>query len=143
MENLELLKEMVKQKGLKFTKQRELIYSILLNSTEHLSAEEIFNLIKKEYPTNSIGLATIYRNLSFLEENNLIKAIKIKDGVKKYEINKNEHHDHLICIKCGKIIEFFNEKIEKEQEKIAKEFGFSLTGHCMYLYGICKECKEK
>ena len=87
---IEELKKIVKQKGLKYTEQREIVLSILINISEHLSAEEIYNLIKVKYPNSNVGIATVYRALSFLEEVQLINSIEFgKDG-KKYENNKGK-----------------------------------------------------
>jgi Fur family ferric uptake transcriptional regulator len=139
-EIIEQLKTIVKQKGLKYTKQREIVFETILNCEKHLGAEELYNMILVKYPEESIGIATVYRALSFLEEANLISSISLENDRKKYETHFKEHHDHLICIKCNKIIEFVNHNIEREQEKIAQENGFKLLNHTMYLYGICKEC---
>jgi Fur family ferric uptake transcriptional regulator len=139
-EILEKLKTIVKEKGLKYTKQREIVFETILNCEKHLGAEELYNVIMDKYPEESIGIATVYRALSFLEEVNLIASISLDKDKRKFETNFKEHHDHLICVKCNKIIEFVNPEIEVEQEKIAKENGFKLLNHTMYLYGICKEC---
>jgi len=142
-EILDKLRTIVKQKGLKYTKQREIIFETILNCTKHLSAEDIYSILIKKYPNEKIGIATVYRALVFLEDAELISSISIGTDAKKYETNFKEHHDHLICIKCNKIIEFKNDIIEHEQEKTAKSFEFDLLNHTMYLYGICKDCKEK
>lgn len=138
---IDKLKEIIKQKGLKYTKQREIILETILNSEKHLSAEELYNLIQEKYPEEKIGIATVYRAVSFLEESKLISSISLDKDTKKFETNFKDHHDHLICIKCNKIVEFVNDKIEKEQEKIAKKQGFDLLEHDMYLYGVCKDCQ--
>ena len=140
---IDKLKEIIKQKGLKYTKQREIILETILESEKHLSAEELYNLIQEKYPEEKIGIATVYRAVSFLENSKLISSISLDKDIKKFETNFKEHHDHLICIKCGKIVEFINPKIEKEQEKIAKNQGFDLLEHDMYLYGICEDCQKK
>ncbi|NLO17897.1 MAG: transcriptional repressor [Arcobacter butzleri] len=134
-------KELLKKKGMKFTEQRAIILQILFSIDEHLNAEEIHDVVKKDYPESNIGIATIYRTLSFLEEANLITSISFGTDGKKYEANKDEHHDHLICTKCGKIIEFVDEEIEKKQEQIAKKNGFTITSHSMQIFGICADCK--
>jgi Fur family ferric uptake transcriptional regulator len=138
---IDKLKEVVKQKGLKYTKQREIIFQAILDAKNHLGAEDIHNLICKNHPKEKIGIATVYRALSFLEEVKLISSITLENDVKKYETNFKDHHDHLICVKCNKIVEFMSEKIESEQEKIAKNQGFELIDHAMYLYGICENCR--
>lgn len=137
------LRKVLKKKGMKFTEQRALILKLLLKLDDHLTAEELHEIVKKEYPDQNIGIATVYRTLNFLEEMNLISSISFgKDG-KKYEGNNSSHHDHIICTSCGKIVEFFDESIEKRQEQIAKKNGFKIQDHTMQLYGICAECQKQ
>jgi Fur family ferric uptake transcriptional regulator len=141
-EVLNKLKNIIKQKGLKYTKQREIIFETILNCNQHLGAEEIYALIITNHPNEKIGIATVYRALAFLEDVNLISSISVGKDAKKFETSFKEHHDHLICVKCNTIIEFINNKIETEQEKTAKEYNFTLLNHSMYLYGICQECEK-
>lgn len=141
-EIIDELRKIVKQKGLKYTEQREIVLSILLHAKEHLTAEEIYNQIKKDYPTSNVGIATVYRALSFLEEVDLITSITFGTEGKKYESNSKSHHDHLICTQCARIIEFIDEEIEKRQEKIAKNNKFRITSHTMQLYGVCENCQK-
>lgn len=136
----EELKRVLKEKGMKYTEQRAVILEILFNLDDHLSAEEIHDVVKNEYPEYNIGIATVYRTLNFLEEAELISSISFGIDGKKYEGNKDKHHDHLICTKCGKIVEFFDEQIEKRQEEIADENGFKITDHTMQIYGLCSDC---
>jgi Fur family transcriptional regulator, ferric uptake regulator len=141
-EIIDELKKIVKQKGLKYTEQREVVLSVLLDAQDHLTAEEVYNEIKKEHPESNIGIATVYRALSFLEEVDLITSIAFGTDGKKYESNAKSHHDHLICTNCGKIIEFVDDEIEKRQDKIAKKNKFKITSHSMQLYGTCETCQE-
>ncbi len=141
-EVIDELKKIVKQKGLKYTEQREIVLYILIHADGHLTAEEIYNLIKTKKPNSNIGIATVYRALGFLEEVNLITSITFGADGKKYESNTKEHHDHLICTNCGKIIEFVDDEIEKRQNKIAKRNKFKITSHSMQLYGICELCQK-
>jgi len=140
---LEDLKIVLKDKGMKYTEQRAIILQILLNLDDHLNAEEVHAIIKEKYPNQNIGIATIYRTLNFLEEVELISSISFgKDG-KKYESNnKNQHHDHIICTSCGKIVEFLDDEIEKRQEDVALKNGFKITDHTMQIYGICDVCQN-
>ncbi|MCD4758925.1 MAG: transcriptional repressor [Arcobacteraceae bacterium] len=140
---LEDLKVVLKDKGMKYTEQRAVILQILLNIDDHLNAEEVHRIVKEKYPEQNIGIATVYRTLNFLEDVNLISSISFgKDG-KKYEGNvTKEHHDHIICTSCGKIVEFFDEDIEKRQEDIANKNGFKITDHTMQIFGICQKCQE-
>lgn len=141
-EVIEELKKIVKQKGLKYTEQREIVLNILLTADEHLTAEDVYNKIKDNYPDSNIGIATVYRALSFLEEVDLITSIAFGTDGKKYESNAKSHHDHLICTSCGKIIEFVDDEIEKRQDRIAKKNNFKITNHSMQLYGECQECQK-
>jgi Fur family ferric uptake transcriptional regulator len=140
-EAIEELKKIVKQKGLKYTEQREIVLDILINATGHLSAEEVYNKVKLEHRESNIGIATVYRALSFLEEVNLIASVTFGTDGKKYENNSKSHHDHLICTECSKIIEFVDDEIEKRQDRIAKKNKFKITSHSMQLYGICEDCQ--
>lgn len=141
-EAIEELKKIVKQKGLKYTEQREIVLKILMAADGHLSAEEVYNEIKTKYPESNVGIATVYRALSFLEEVHLITSITFGADGKKYESNAKDHHDHLICTSCGKIVEFVDDEIEKRQERIAKKNKFKITSHSMQLYGTCMDCKD-
>ncbi|NPA04032.1 MAG: transcriptional repressor [Epsilonproteobacteria bacterium] len=138
---LKELRSVVKKKGLKYSLQREQILKALFDSSCHLTPEEVHQKVKIINP--SIGLATVYRTLSLLEKENLVTSISFGSEGKKYELNRGEHHDHMICIKCGKIIEFFKEELERLQERIAKDNGFKLLSHQLNMYGICKECQRE
>jgi Fur family transcriptional regulator, ferric uptake regulator len=139
---IEELRKIVKSKGLKYTQQREIILSILISEKDHLTAEDIYNNFKTSYPDQTIGIATVYRALAFLEEIKLISSISIGSSEsKKYESNAKEHHDHLICTSCNKIIEFLDDDIEKRQEYIATKNRFKITYHSMQLYGLCSDCQ--
>jgi Fur family ferric uptake transcriptional regulator len=138
---LDDLKAVLKTKGMKYTEQRAIILQILLNIDDHLNAEEVLSIVKIKYPDQKIGIATIYRTLNFLEEVNLISSISFgKDG-KKYEGNNDQHHDHIICTECAKIVEFLDDTIEKKQEEIAYQNGFKITDHTMQIFGLCSECQ--
>lgn len=139
---LDDLKTVLKSKGMKYTEQRAIILQILLNLNKHLNAEEVHLIVKQKYPEQNIGIATVYRTLNFLEEVNLISSISFGTEGKKYESNSEEHHDHIICTQCGKIVEFFDEEIELKQENIATKNGFEITDHTMQIFGICKDCRE-
>ena len=141
---LSKLYEIIKKNNLKQTKRRECVLKALYNSDKHLSPEEILNEIRKSGDSTSIGIATIYRILALLEKEKLLKSITInQNNSKKYELNLGKHHDHIICFQCGKIIEFYNEKLEKLQEDIAKQQNFKLINHTLKLYGYCNDCLIK
>jgi Fur family ferric uptake transcriptional regulator len=139
---LESFKTLLREKGLKFTRQRELILKTLYEDKEHSTPEDILSMIKEQYPKLNIGIATIYRTLSVLEKSGMVESISFGAKGKKYEISIKAHHDHLLCIKCDRLIEFYDDTIERQQEKIAKEFNFKMTGHTMNIVGICESCQK-
>ena len=129
---------------LKQTKQRKLIVSQFLMMKTHVDAEELYESVRKE--GHNIGLATIYRTLNLLKDAGLVEQSSFADGRAVFEVLKpGDHHDHLICVDCGKVVEFENEDIEDLQRKVAKEKGFDLTSHRLDLYGRCQtpSCPEK
>ena len=139
---LEKFKVLLKTNTLKFTKQRELILKFLYENDDHFTPEDIYMLLKKEYPTINIGIATVYRTLTLLEESGIASSISFGAAGKKYELGLKKHHDHLICTTCGEIIEFFDETIEAQQELIAKKFNFQMTDHTMKIVGLCENCQN-
>jgi len=140
---LENFKKLLKLNNLKHTTQRELILEIIYDNSGHFTPEDIYNLIKENYPDVKLGIATVYRTLTLLEDANIVSSISFGTQGKKYEFGLKEHHDHLVCLECGGIEEFFDETIEKQQEAIAKKFNFKMTSHVMKITGICKSCQAK
>jgi Fur family ferric uptake transcriptional regulator len=134
------LKERIKTKNLKYTKQREMVLLSIYNSKSHFNAEDIFNDIKTNNPNNPVAIATIYKSLSFLEKENFIKSIQINNN-KVFESSFKKHHDHFICTSCNNISECYDQEIEDRQEDLARQVGFKLLYHTMNLYGICKKCQ--
>jgi len=129
----------LKEAGLKVTHSRCKILEIFQSSPgEHYTADKLKDLLFDNGET--IGLATIYRVLTQLEMANLIQKNNFDDNQSAYEIKKS-HHDHLICTKCGDIIEFVNEDLEVLQEKITQKYNFSLKSHVMTLFGVCEKCR--
>lgn len=142
-ELLEKFKALLKENALKFTKQRELILKFLYENDEHYTPEEIYMLLKQEYPDINIGIATVYRTLTLLEESGIVSSISFGAQGKKYELGLKKHHDHLICTECGDIIEFYDDLIEKRQQVIAEKFNFKMTDHTMKIEGTCEDCQEE
>ncbi len=133
MENQDLRKA-----GLKVTLPRMKILEILEQSTQqHLSAEDIYRVLLDS--DEEIGLATIYRVLTQFEGAGLVIRHHFEGGQAVFELDRGKHHDHLICIKCGKIVEFVNSSIEEQQKKIAQDAGFKITDHSLIIYGECNE----
>ena len=136
---LERLRTSIKKNGLNNSKQREEIISVLYKSGTHLSPEEITNVIKTKDKNASIS--SVYRILSFLEKEHFITALEADKSGRRYEIAAKEHHDHIICLTCGDIVEFVDSDIERLQVEIAKQFGAHLVSHDMRLFVKCSKCQ--
>lgn len=127
-------------KGLRSTRQRDIILDIFLSTHQHVSVEELYLKIKSSNP--GIGQATVYRTLKLLVEAGLAREILLHDGQTRYEhVIAGEHHDHLVCTGCNTIIEFEDETIENLQKEIAARHGFLIKSHKMEMYGLCANCK--
>lgn len=136
------IKDYLKEKGFKLTNQREsVLNTILENSGKHLSAEEIYDLVKISCP--EIGLATVYRTMQVLDELGLVYKNNFDDGRTRYEITQNEDHQHhhLVCRKCGKVIEVEEDLLEQLEQQIEKKYNFSITDHKVKFFGYCNKCK--
>ncbi len=120
--------------GLKMTEQRRIIVQVLSESKDHPDVELVFKRASKV--DKKIGIATVYRTIRLFEENNIIEKHEFKDGRFRYEEVPDEHHDHLIDVRTGKVIEFQNDAIEKLQKIVAKELGYKLVDHRLELYGV-------
>lgn len=128
--------------GLKSTRQRDRILEVFVAAGRHLSAEELYLLIRKS--DKGIGYATVYRTLKLLAEAGLAHERRFEDGITRFEYNAAEgHHDHLICTRCGRIIEFENEQIEELQRVVARKNKFLVDSHKLELYGLCEGCQMK
>jgi Fur family ferric uptake transcriptional regulator len=131
----------LKKAGLKITVPRLKILEILENAKEHhLSAEDIYKILLES--GEEIGLATVYRVLTQFEEAGLVIRHHFESGQSVFEVDHGKHHDHLVCVKCGLVEEFVDSMIEKRQEEIAKQAGFSITDHSLTIYGYCAGCKK-
>jgi Fur family ferric uptake transcriptional regulator len=130
----------LKHKSLKLTHQRQVVVQTFSANNDHVSAEDLYRKVQKKYP--EIGFTTVYRTLNLLVEAGIASANTFKGSCTLFEIiDKKEHHDHLICTKCGAIIEFHNNHIEELQESVAKDHGFRVTEHTLEIFGICAACK--
>lgn len=136
---IDILNEYLKKKDLKLTDQRKLILEKFLNTETHFTAEELYDKLKQNNP--NIGLTTVYRTLKLFCQCGLASELKLADGVSRYEhLFGHNHHDHLICIECGKFIEVNDPEIETLQNRLAQTNDFKVLHHRMELYGICKDC---
>lgn len=147
-EQLNRFRKLLKERGLKTTSQRMAILKVLLDQpNSHLTAEEIYDLVKKDWP--DIGLATVYRNIQLLSEMNLIDKLNLDDGYVRYEIgdqNQESHHHrhhHMICLSCGKVFAFQEDLLDNLEQKIEQTTGFIVSDHEVKLYGRCAQCLVK
>ncbi|MFZ9177282.1 MAG: ferric iron uptake transcriptional regulator [Burkholderiaceae bacterium] len=144
MVNPDVLAAGIKSTGLKVTVPRVKVLSIFETSkVRHLSAEDVYKLMLAE--DMDIGLATVYRVLTQFEQAGILLRSNFESGKAVFELNEGSHHDHLVCLDCGRVEEFFDEKIEDRQKKIAEEKGFQLQEHALALYGHCtkRNCAHK
>ncbi|MFD3156463.1 Fur family transcriptional regulator [Haloimpatiens sp. FM7330] len=142
---IDKLKENLKEKGYKLTPQRRAILLTMINNEgKHLTAEELYDLVKEECP--EIGLATVYRTIQLLEHLGVIYKLEFDDGCSRYELvnqNENHRHHHLICNKCGKVIEVKGDLLEEIEKSIESNYEFKIYNHSLKFYGLCKECMQK
>jgi Fur family ferric uptake transcriptional regulator len=128
----------LKRAGLKVTLPRLKILEILQEpQNQHISAEDVYKILLDH--DEDIGLATVYRVLNQFDDAGILNRHHFEGGKSVFEISHKEHHDHLVCLKCGKVIEFEDDVIEKRQEEVAQRHNMKLTHHSLYLYGECKE----
>ena len=131
----------LRKAGLKVTLPRMKILDILEGSdARHHSAEDVYKILLET--GEDIGLATVYRVLTQFESAGLVTRHHFEGGHSVFELNQGDHHDHILCVKCGRVDEFVDEIIEQHQRDIAARLGYELTDHCLYMYGICSSCKS-
>ena len=128
-----ILEKRCVERGLRMTEQRRIIAQVLSEATDHPDAEEVYKRASDKDP--KISLATVYRTVRLFDEAGIIETHDFRDGRARYELAEGEHHDHLIDVQTGDVIEFVNEEIEKLQERIAEKLGYELVDHRMELYG--------
>jgi Fur family ferric uptake transcriptional regulator len=129
----------LEEHSLKNTRQREAILDVFLRATGHVTSDELFQRVREEHP--NIGYTTVYRTMKLLCDAGLATEHHFDDGITRFEI-AHEHHDHLVCTRCGKIVEFECRMIEETQNQIAARYGFRLLRHRHELYGHCPDCCE-
>ena len=135
---LEVFSKFITDKGLKSTRQREVILETFIEADKHIDVEELHRRVRRRAP--NIGHATVYRTMKLLLEAGLAQEHNFGDGVTRYERTaRKTHHDHLICSSCGLIVEFTNEQIEELQEQIAGGLGFNILEHKLEIYGTCNK----
>jgi Fur family ferric uptake transcriptional regulator len=140
MERRGLDNQEIRKAGLKVTLPRVKILELLENSAQrHVSAEDVYKMLLEN--DEEIGLATVYRVLTQFEAAGLVTRHNFEGGHAVFELNRGEHHDHIVCVTCGKVEEFMDATIEKRQQEIAEEHGFEMADHSLIIYGRCRDPK--
>lgn len=135
------LRDHVLRNKLKSSTRRELILETLATIGRHVTAEELLRDVRTRDPR--IGAATVYRTLRVLQDSGIVAERHFEGGASRFELLGDEHHDHLICTVCGTIVEFEDDVIEQEQNRVAKLYGYELIMHRHELYGICPNCRAR
>lgn len=140
----DVLKDKLKQKGCKLTPQRRCILDVVYeNKGKHLSTEEIYDIVKHRCP--EIGLATVYRTMQMFDELEIVYKDNFDDGRSRYELSHNEDHQHhhLICTKCGNVIEVEEDLLEQLEKEVERKYNFTITNHNLKFHGYCSSCEKK
>ena len=141
-EEIDIFISFLKKKNLKLTSQRQEILEIFLKVNKHFSVEDLYEIVRKKNP--HIGQATVFRTLKLLCEAGIAGKVDLGDKRIRYEHKYgHKHHDHLICVKCGKFIEVFSPHMEKLQKELCRKFKFLPHKHRTEIFGICKKCRSK
>lgn len=128
--------------GLRRTQPRDVVVDIFLRTEKHVSTEELFNIVRRK--NKNIGYATVARTLHLLEDAKLCRQVDMGDRIVRYEHEyQHEHHDHIVCTKCGKIVEVHSKRLEKIQDSLVAEHGFKQISHKLTIYGLCPKCQGK
>ena len=137
-----IVEDALRKNGFRWTNQRALIVREALASHDHFTAEELLDLCRKKDP--KVSRATVYRTLAVLEEADFVEGLETGDGGRRFEhVLGHEHHDHMVCTVCERILEFRDDELERRQELAAKRVGFKIKRHSLRLYGICKQCQQE
>lgn len=136
----EAFRNFLQEKNQHFTAQRSLIVEEFLLAKQHLSVEELYGIVRQKEP--SIGQVTVFRTLKLLEEAGIANPVNFGDRTIRYELSfKTEHHDHLVCLKCGNVIEVVDSKLEKRKNKICEKHNFLSSHHRLEIFGTCQACQ--
>lgn len=140
-DELDLVERYMREQGLRWTSQRRLVAQVALRTHEHFTADELLEMCRRE--DKAISRATVYRTLGMLEGAGFVEGLDTGDpGGRKFEhVLGHEHHDHMICTRCGEILEFRDDELERRQELAAANRGFRITSHSLKLYGLCRACQ--
>ena len=140
-EEFRILREYLAKHGLKQSKQREIVLQSFLETGGHMTVDDLYRVIHRTHP--GIGRTTIYRALKVFVDAQLAESIELKDGLTRFEHKyRHAHHDHMICVDCGTILEFVSPEIEKLQDEIADAYGFVIDSHRHQIFGRCQKCER-
>lgn len=131
----------LRKAGCRWTNQRALIVRTALSTHAHFTAEQLLDLCRRHDP--KVSRATVYRTLAVLEAAGFVEGLDTGDGGRRFEhVLNHEHHDHMVCLRCGAIAEFRDDELERRQEAAAKRMGFRIERHSLRIYGTCRECQK-
>ncbi len=137
---LSIVEREMRRRGFRWTMQRRLIARVALLNHNHFSAEELLGMCRED--VKDVSRATVYRTLTMLEQAGFVEGLDTGDGGRKFEHTLgHEHHDHMVCTECGRIIEFRDATLERRQQMAAAAEGFEITRHSLKLFGLCKNCR--
>jgi len=137
-----VFRQYLKNKGLLYSKQREQILDIFLKTEHHPTINDLYDMVRKK--DSKIGLATVYRAMVVICDAGLAREVDFGDGFRRFEHKyRHQHHDHLVCLKCGRVIEVLSPEIEKLQQRLAEKHNFTPVRHKMQIFGTCRQCKRK
>lgn len=135
-------RDFLSNKGLRMTRERSELLEAIMEAPQHFEAEDLISAVQKR--SGQVSRATIYRTLSLLEESGILRKSLFGHNRHFYEsVVGRHHHDHLVCVRCGRIKEFEDERIERFQEEICEHFGFEMVDHVHEIFGLCPECRKK
>ena len=139
MDAQEKFSQYVAEKGLRHTEQREKVLSVFLKTEKHVTVQELHDLVRKEH--SGIGYATIARTVKLMCDSGLCRTVDFGDGSQRYEHKYNhEHHDHLICVNCGKFEEIYSPELEQIQHELVAQHGYTQQSHKLDIFGLCPKC---
>lgn len=138
----DIFRKYLERRGLKLTAERQAVFDVLFVRHEHVEPDEI--LVRLRAKGKKISRATIYRTLELLVDSGIVGRVRVRESGYRYErLRAGEHHDHLICIECGRVLEFFEPKIESLQDEVCERYGFLALSHSHQMRGICRQCRPR
>lgn len=142
MNTKDKFEQFLAQKNLRHTGQRQQILDIFLTKERHVTVQELYDLVRKKH--KGIGYATVARTVKLLTESGICRQVDFGDGVQRFEHKYgHEHHDHLICLKCGRFVEIYSKKLEKLQAGLVKKHHYVQENHKLDIFGLCPQCQQK